>query len=253
MGIAAKIRRVMPRSWQSAARQVYYRARTLFYRGDRYTCPVCRTGLKRFRPTTGSRYENRQCPRCGSQERHRLLWLYLEQRTPFFTDRLKILEFAPLDYLQRRFRQLPNLEYASADIASPLAMLKMDITHLQFPDHSFDCILCYHVLEHVVDDKKALGELYRILKPGGWAVLQVPVDTSRETTLEDPNVTSPEERERVYGQYDHVRVYGKDYPVRLKQAGFMVTPDAFVTSLGPEKIAYYCLDPAEILYLCRKP
>ena len=252
MGVLTTIRRVLPPSLQSVLRQVYYQTRTLLYKGNQYQCPVCSTGLRKFRPTTGSQEENLQCPRCGSQERHRLLWLYLKRQTDFFTNPLKVLDFAPVDYLQRAFKRQPDLDYTSVDVASPLAMVKMDITDLQFPDNNFDCILCYHVLEHVVDDRKALRELYRVLKPGGWSILQVPIDRTRETTMEDPAVTTPEERERVYGQSDHVRIYGKDYPGRLEQAGFEVTGDEFVRSLGPEKTIRFCLTPDEILYICRK-
>ncbi|MDD4859887.1 MAG: class I SAM-dependent methyltransferase [Dehalococcoidales bacterium] len=156
-----------------------------------------------------------------------------------------------MESVQRKFKRMKNLDYVSIDLESPVAMLKMDITNLQFPDNYFDCALVYHVLEHVPEDKKAMTEIYRVLKPGGWAILQVPIN--RQQTLEVPNVTTPEEREKFFGQRDHVRVYGLDYKDRLETAGLKVTVDSYCRQLGDSLIKKYGLMEKENIYFCRKP
>jgi len=146
---------------------------------------------------------------------------------------------------------MPNLDYISVDLESPIAMLKMDVTDLQFPDDCFNCTICYHVLEHVSDDKKAMAEIFRVLKPGGWAILQVPI--LRDKTFEDPSVKTPKDREKIFGQHDHVRAYGLDYKHRLKSAGFSVKVDDYVTQLGDDAIGRYGLMKNEDIYFCSKP
>jgi SAM-dependent methyltransferase len=193
------------------------------------------------------------CPRCGSLERHRLLWLYLQEKTDFFKRQLSVLHVAPESIFQEQFRKLPNLDYISADIASPLAMVKMDITDIQFPDNTFDVILCNHVLEHIPDDRRAMEEIFRVLKPGGWAILQVPIDMKRETTYEDPSITDPEERRRHFGQDDHVRWYGRDYEERLAATGFAVSVNNFASGLPTETVRSCGILPQEEIYHCGKP
>lgn len=150
------------------------------------------------------------------------------------------------------FEEAPNIEYVTADIESPLAKVKMDIHDIPFPENSFDIVVCNHVMEHVDDDIKCMSEIHRVLKPGGWAIMQVPQDYDREETLEDPTITDPKERERVYWQSDHVRLYGRDYGKRLAKAGFNVKEDHFLEELGPEKRRYYALPGREIIYFCTK-
>jgi len=193
------------------------------------------------------------CPGCGSRERQRLLLLYLRNETNLFSDPLRVLHIAPEDCLQEAIAGVRNVDYVSADISSKAAMLRMDVTDIRLPDDSFDVILCSHVLEHVDDDARAMWELWRILRKGGWAILQVPVDASRERTFEDSSVTDPAERERLFGQWDHVRVYGRDYAQRLAEAGFDVHVIPYASRLGPEVIRTCGLDAAESIYLCRKP
>ena len=134
-------------------------------------------------------------------------------------------------------------------------MVKMDITDIQYDDDSFDAIVCCHVLEHVLDDRKAISEFYRTLKPGGWAILQVPVSLSLYTTLEDPTVTTREGRERVFGQANHVRLYGKNYKNRLEEAGFSVEEFEWTKSNerygGPTN--RYALNENEVIYRACKP
>lgn len=195
-----------------------------FLAGSRGTalffCPICRKSFHRFLPFGVEPRPNAQCPGCGSLERHRLLWLALERfgLTPGEAGR-RLLHIAPEKCLSTHFRK--SFEYVSIDLEGSRAMMKMDITSLQFPDDHFDAIVCNHVLEHVPDDRAALSELWRVLKPGGWGSIQVPM--TDETTVEDPSVTDPLERERRFGQHDHVRSYGTDFRQRLERAGFDVT------------------------------
>jgi predicted SAM-dependent methyltransferase len=148
---------------------------------------------------------------------------------------------------------MPNLDYVSADLNSPYAMLNMDVTDIFYEECLFDVILCSHVLEHVEDDRKAIREFHRVLKPGGWAILQVPVSSELEETLEDTKVETPEERELAFGLKEHVRKYGLDYKDRLESAGFTVNVDQYVKSLSPETVRVFCLNKDENVYFCTKP
>ncbi len=193
------------------------------------------------------------CPRCYSVARYRLLYLYLRNKTSFFKNSLKVLDIAPAQYFQEMCKSLPNIDYLSVDISSPLAMVRMDVTALALSGNFFDCIICYHVLEHIIDDKKAMEELFRVLKPGGWAILQSPVDHTRDTTFEDTTIIDPDARELAFGQSDHVRIYGKDYKDRLEQAGFIVHVDDYVKELGEASVVRYVLMRDEKIYFCTKP
>jgi len=206
--------------------------------------------LRKLLPFGVSLRENAQCPRCGSLERHRLLWLYLKKKTNFFKDSLQVLDVAPMGFFQKKFSSLPKINYFSVDISSRSSMMKMDITRMAFKENKFDCIICYHVLEHIRDDKKAMGELFRVLKPGGWGILQVPI--LRDFTFEDPSVPK-EDREKMFGQKDHLRIYGRDYKNRLENIGFIVKVDPFVRGLGGPLIRRYCITKDEDIYYCTKP
>lgn len=217
-------------------------------------CPCCNNWFNKFLPFGGKHRvrPNARCPVCGSLERHRLLWSYCKTNTNLFSDKLKVLHFAPEYIIQKELKSMPNIDYISADLNSDLAMVKMDITNISFEENAFDVILCNHVLEHILDDGLAMRELYRVLKPGGWAILQVPIDNSRENTFEDPAVVTPEERQRVFGQYDHVRIYGLDYEKRLRAAGFHVKVDDYVKTIGADEIKKHALMEGENIYLCTK-
>ena len=145
---------------------------------------------------------------------------------------------------------MSNLDYISVDLNSPLAMVKMDITNILYEDNTFDVILCSHVLEHIIDDRKAIRELFRVLKPGGWAILQVPLSNENDKTLEEPSIISPRDRERIFGQKDHVRIYGRDYKDRLEKAGFTVKVDGYVRELGDDKIKKHGLSEDQEIYFC---
>lgn len=218
-----------------------------------FYCPICRKSSDAFLPF-GFTYlrPNAMCPHCRSLERHRLFWLFLEQKTDFFHDQLRVLDIAPQKFLQEKFYAMKNLQYLSVDLSSTLAMQKMDLTNLQIPDHTYDCVFCYHVLEHISDDKKAMREIFRVLKPGGWGILQSPVDEKREETYEDPSIVTPEERRKHFGQEDHVRWYGRDYVSRLEDAGFIVERHAFAAELGPVMVTRCSLRQTEKIHVCRK-
>jgi len=186
-------------------------------------------------------------------KRHRLLWLFLKNRTNLFHDKLKVLHVSPEYFFQKTFKSMSNLDYISADLNSPYAMIRMDVTNILYEGNYFDVILCSHVLEHVIDDKKAMMEFFRVLKPGGWAILQVPVFTDREHTFEDPQIKTPEEREIAFGQKDHVRIYGLDYRKRLEEAGFIVIVDDYVKGLSLEMVREFSLNRDENIYICTKP
>lgn len=222
------------------------------YMGNRYECPICSGKFRKMFPWGNKGEANRLCPKCLSLERHRLLWLYLNKKTGFFTHKLKVLHIAPEQPFIKRFRNLKNLEYITADLVSPIADVKMDIQDIPFNENSFDVVICNHVMEHIPDEPKAIREVHRILKPGGWAILQVPIDTTRKTTYEDASIVSPRDREIHFGQYDHLRFHGLDYPERLRAGGFTVVNDMFLFEYTEKERDYFRLPKDEIIYLCKK-
>lgn len=225
----------------------------LALRGDKYEDPIDKRTFKKFLPYG---YENQRenvlSPSTLSLERHRLLWLYLKNETGFFKENLKVLHFAPEQAFYKRFRSLTNLDYTTTDLNSPLADVKADICDLPFQDNSFDFILCNHVLEHIPDDTRAMQELYRILSPGGTAILQIPQDLEREKTFEDNSITSRIERAKIFGQYDHVRIYGRDYFDKLRNIGFKVEEVDYSSKLTPSEVDRYRIAKGEIIPVCRK-
>ena len=225
-----------------------------YLKGDRYTDPIDGKSFRSFLPYGYAKQRpNVLSPSTLSLERHRLLWLYLQNETDFFTAPHRVLHFAPEQAFYKRFKKQENLTYTTTDLESPLADVKADICHLPFTDNSFDIVLCNHVLEHIPDDTKAMQELFRILKPGGMGIFQVPQDLNRATTFQDDNITDPKERTLVFGQYDHVRVYGLDYFDKLRQIGFTVVEEDYTKKLSPTEVERYCLAPGEIIPVCFKP
>lgn len=234
----------------------------LFYIGRGRQCPVCGTRRRKFLPYgyVASR-EDALCPSCLALERHRLLWLFLLDRTTAGGDPRKELRFAgrmlhiaPEVCLRSRFERLmkdAGGEYLTADLCSPLADLHFDVQDIPLPDHYADIIVCNHLLEHVADDRRAMREMHRIMRPGGWGIMLSPVELSRERTFEDDSITDPAERTRVFGQYDHRRIYGRDYAGRLREAGFAVEECDFAQTLPPE-LRRLCALTDERIYLVRK-
>jgi len=225
----------------------------VWYKGNRYTDPIDGKSFRKFLPYGYQKQrKNVLSPSTFSLERHRLLWLYLKNETDFFVAPKKLLHFAPEQAFYKRFKKQKNLQYTTTDLHSPLAEIKADICDLPFQDNQFDIILCNHVLEHIVDDTKAMQELYRILKPKGTAILQVPQDLSREKTFEDNTITDPKERTKIFGQYDHLRIYGRDYFDKLRNVGFVVIEENYTKKITPENIDRYRLTKGEIIPVCFK-
>ena len=236
--------------------QLSYLARPILsvtLKGDKYIDPI---DGKQFRSFLPYGYENSRenvlSPSTLSLERHRLLWLYLKNETDFFTAPHKVLHFAPEQAFYSKFKKLKKLEYTTTDLNSPLADVKADICALPFKDNSFDIILCNHVLEHIPNDKKAISELYRVLKPSGWGIFQIPQDLNREVTYEDDSITDKKERAKIFGQYDHVRIYGRDYFDRLKEAGFKVNEVDYTSGMSASDIEKYRLAKGEIIPVVTK-
>ena len=174
-----------------------------------------------------------------------MLWLFLERNTTFFNDKLKILHIAPEQPFYKKFKSIKNWDYITCDLNSPLADIKADICKLPFKKFEFDLIICNHVLEHINDDLKAIREIYRVLKKNGVAILQVPIDESLSKTFEDKTIIDPKKKSELFGQYDHVRKYGKDYYDRLKSVGFKVKKIDIQKKLSEEEIKKYCLPKYE--------
>ena len=222
-------------------------------KGDRYTDPIDGKSFRKFLPYGyGEQRPNVLSPSTLSLERHRLLWLWLKNETEFFSAPLKVLHMAPEQCFLDIFKSMKNLDYLTADLFSPIVDVKADILELPFEDDSFDVIFCNHVLEHIEDDSKAMSELYRVMRPGGMGIFQVPQDLGREKTYEDFSITDPQEKARHFGQYDHVRVYGKDYFSRLRDAGFRVEEIEYAKTLDEKTSDRYRLNPNEILPVCFK-
>ena len=219
-----------------------------FLKGDKYTDPIDGKNFKTFLPYGyGNQRPNVLSPSSLSLERHRLLWLYLKNETDFFMAKKNVLHFAPEQCFLKRFRKLDNITYTTTDLLSPIADVKADICDLPFEDNSYDVILCNHVLEHIPDDTKAMQELYRVMKPGGYGIFQIPQDLNRDVTFEDDTITDKAERAKIFGQYDHVRVYGKDYFEKLRSIDFKVEEVDYTAQLSEKDIEKYCLAKGEII------
>jgi len=227
----------------------------LFY-GNNYEDPISGKTYRKFLPygySGKAKRKNVLCPGSLSLERHRLLWLYLKQKSTFFTaQKLKLLHVAPEQCFYKLFLKQNNLEYVTADLNSPIADVHMDLHKAPFKNDEFDVIFCNHVLEHVDDDKQCMQELYRIMKPGGWGIFQVPQDINLQKTYEDKSIVSEEQREIHFWQKDHVRLYGLDYAERLIEVGFNVEIVDYTKELSPQLVERYRLPKDEKIYVCRK-
>jgi SAM-dependent methyltransferase len=204
----------------------------------------------------GQRKPDDECPICHANDRVRLVYLYIMTRSPLLHSRNRLLHVAPELGLADIFARTPTLDYVPGDLDRRryrhLANLAcFDLQRVPFPDASFDWVICNHVLEHVPDDRKAMREIRRILTPGGTAILQVPLAMRLQETREDPSLTDEAERIRRFGQRDHVRLYGRDYYDRLREAGFTLELwDAFTEE--PALAAAWRLNPAERLTIARR-
>jgi len=242
------ILKIFPRTFLIKFSFIFQPLLSLLLKGNKFTDPIDGKSFRKFLSYGYNKLrKNALSPSTLSLERHRLLWLYLINETVLFERKVKLLHFAPEQAFYTRFKKLNNIQYDSIDINSPLAKIKADICDLPIKDNTYDFILCNHVLEHIPDDSKAMKELFRVLKPGGYGIFQIPQDLNRETTFEDNTITDKAERAKIFGQYDHVRVYGRDYFDKLRSIGFKVEEVDYTASLSTEEIEKYCLAKGEII------
>lgn len=244
---------LVPRPWLIRL-SIWFRPLIKWYfKGSRFTDPIDGSSYRKFLPYGYQNLrENALCPGTLSLERHRLLWLYLERETSFFSDKLKVLHVAPEQVFYKKFKSFSHWDYTATDLHSPLADIKADLCALPFEDNTYDLILCNHVLEHITNDRKALKELYRVLKKGGTLIAQVPLEENRKNTFEDNNITDPEERTQIFGQYDHVRIYGMDFFNLLNTTGFLAKGIDYTNQLSEREIEKFGLK-REIIPVAIKP
>ena len=263
--VKQRIRQWIPQPLYAWGRYVALFGRA-WLRGERAVCPFCHhpsavflpSGfkfpvLKQYQVIGGGYRPRARCSHCDSVDRERLIYLYLQQHLPhLLTPPTHLLHIAPEKNLGRTLHTALGAGYVSADLFPPHVHIQMDLTAVPHPTATYDAILCSHVLEHIPDDAQAMRELYRILKPSGVAILQVPISYILEHTIEDFSLTTPAQRQEAFGQDDHVRIYGRDYAQRLQQAGFHVTPFDMSTSLTPAQMNQYGLQKEEKLFVCTK-
>ena len=225
----------------------------IIFHGKKYTDPIDGSNYSKFLSYGYKTIrKNALCPGTLSLERHRLLWLYLEKETNFLNSNLKVLHVAPEQVFYKKFKKLKNWEYFTFDLNSPIADIKGDLTSTNFKDESFDLIICNHVLEHIEDDKSALDEMYRILKYNGISILQVPINVKRENTFEDLSIKSKIQREKYFGQYDHVREYGLDFKDRVEHAGFKVEMINYSKKISQDLVIKYGLMKDDLIPIGKK-
>ncbi|MFY0687768.1 MAG: class I SAM-dependent methyltransferase [Cyclobacteriaceae bacterium] len=221
-------------------------------------CSFCENYFLTFLPGgVSQKRANAQCPKCNSLERHRLMWYVIQDRK-LFNGPLRMLHVAPEELFYNALAAKANIDYVPCAKFGdgypdeyPAGTVDRDLTQMPDENNSYDGIICSHVLEHIPEDITAMKELYRILKPGGWAILQVPLDKSREKTYEDWSITDPKEREKRFGQWDHVRVYGLDYKERLESSGFDVEVIDLYQRLGSKDYFKFGFMDEDIYY-CTK-
>ena len=246
--------RYIPRKYLQLFSHWVARFISVFYLGNSVSCNVCGRHYRKFLPYGRKARENALCPHCLSLERHRMMWLFLNTKTNFFDGNLRILHIAPELCFIKRFEAIHGDNYITADIESPLAKVKLDVLQMPFAEAEFEVVFCNHVMEHVADDMQAMREIYRVLKPGGWGIIQVPLFYPLpETTYEDSSIVAPAEREKAFGQDDHVRLYGKDYINRLRSAGFEAEEIWLTKDLSEADVKRLALPMDEPIFFVSKP
>jgi len=233
---------------------MFRRISQFVYKGNNVECPICGSRYRKFLNYGHHTVrKNVLCPKCLSLERHRLVWLYLKEKTSFFERPMRVLHIAPEQCFEERFKIMTNINYVTADLDSPLADFKCNIQDLPFQENEFDAVICNHVFEHVDDDTRAMSEILRVMKPGAFAILLVPFDFNREKTFEDPSITSSADRAKQFLQYDHKRLYGLDYPYRLKKVGFIVPESNFIDEINTAIKTRFALPKNEFMFGYLKP
>ena len=259
------IKRIIPRRYHSKILFSYNYLCSLLLFGFKYKCIFCNGHFRKLLPIglkndvamnlIGGGYRHSLCPRCLSIDRERLIYWYIVNKTNILNlDKIiNLLHVAPERNLQKILKSFSHIEYISGDLnPSTDCDIKLDITDMNFEDNFFDLIICSHVLEHIIDDRKAMHELFRVLKPKGIAILQVPISNKKEKTFENFTIVSPEDREKYFGQKDHVRIYGKDYKKRLESIGFSVYIYDIKKDLDLKAIKRFGINPEEVIYICKK-
>lgn len=236
-------------------RQLALFGRGVLFLGSKYQCPCCQWNLRSFvdkssiLTTTVDGY----CPRCNAKARHRRDWLYLEPKLSSRIDELWLLDVAPWWSFGRNLRRMNRIRYVGLDLdyGAPFVSVAGDLGDMPLASSVFDAIICIHVLEHVDDDRRAMEEICRVLKPGGWAIITVPILPGGRTR-EDPSVTSPDERKKIFGERGHVRFYGMDIRDRLEAAGFHVTLEP-ADNIDSSVMQKHGLRLDENIFFCEKP
>jgi predicted SAM-dependent methyltransferase len=261
--LRAAARRLLPFEARTFVRRGLHVAPSL---GFRYRCPFCHLRFRKLEPrgrdlpvyaeqgVVGGGYRLAECPWCRSNDRERLLYLFLRRHTELFRKPMRVLHLAPEARLRRAIEPAQAF-YTTADLRMPGVDLQLDVTDIPRPDAAFDAIICSHVLEHVHFDRAAMRELHRVLAPGGWALLQVPIASRAERTEEEASSAplSDEERARRFGDPTHVRLYAeRDYVRRLEEAGFAVSARDALELLGKQTVRNYALVPEEKIFLCTR-
>lgn len=226
-------------------------------KGNDVECPCCGSKYITFLPAGLQKRANARCMKCGSLERHRVLWLYMKEQKEIFSKPLKVLHVSPEKAFYKLFGSLKNIQYFPIDLMPEkydygIRTIQMDVTAMTFADNSFDIIICSHVMEHIRADLTAMNEMYRVLKPGGWAIINTPVDMNKEDTVEDVNLYDPVKQQELFGQPDHVRLYGRDYIKRLSEAGFQVEVIDYPARFTHNQRFRYGIKPEELIFLCKK-
>lgn len=265
------IKKYIPYTLGQKMRGLWQKTQGLYYRGSDYYCPFCKNNFRKLLPggfdldvitkyeiIGGGRRMNNVCPRCYSTDRDRLLYLFFTYKSDLLNSKKKVFHVAPSGALKSYLSSLNELEYYTGTkhhdgfyYAKNIEI--HDITQLSFETGKFDVVICNHVLEHVIDDRTAMKEIYRVLKPGGWAVLQVPLSKQIDQTYEDDSITEPADREKYFGQFDHVRIYGPDYINRLEGTGFKVkTYNPYSENWDVSDIEKFAINKKEDVYVAYK-
>lgn len=266
------VKKLIPYWMGAKIRGNYQRLLAFLYKGSKYHCPICGNAyrkmlpggfenevFKKYKIIGAGRRENAVCPRCFSTDRDRLVFLYFRDFTDVFEKKYTVLHIAPEGSLRAFFLNRTSTNY-TAGFKNPQAYRgyyydqvkqHIDITATEFPDNHYDVIICNHVLEHIEDDLKAMREIFRIMKPEGFGILQVPIAMELNHSIEGLPAPTPADRLRLYGQEDHVRIYGLDYFERLQSVGFKVN-QFMLYQHNPEKYKFYAINPEEPVIIVKK-